>query len=321
MPRLRARCFAPRWWNRSLIVNAIFAFFDRSALNIPQLVKAIVYSLLIINFVLYIRDDWVIAAHTMRNGGTLIDWTRAFATTIDESAWIILLLLFELETYVLSDEPLSRAKSLLMHGIRIICYISLAHTLYAYGIYVYELSAVTAIADVTDLCQLVGRDVSFAVNLVYTELDAANCKTLSTASRFFYIDPPEYLIVTDGAGLAIERELAWVDVLEASIWLLIVFAIELTVRLQDRGVAEGSLIRSLSVFKFALFSLLWLAIAYWIYRGHWMFAWDEFVWIAGFSAIEMNMAEWRSEIIEQEEGALSPEQSDPGHKPSGGLGV
>jgi len=27
-----------------------------------------------------------------------------------------------------------------------------------------------------------------------------------------------------------------------------------------------------------------------------MFAWDEFVWIAGFTAIEMNMVEWREEI-------------------------
>ena len=27
-----------------------------------------------------------------------------------------------------------------------------------------------------------------------------------------------------------------------------------------------------------------------------MFAWDEFVWIAGFVAIEMNIVEWRDEI-------------------------
>jgi hypothetical protein len=29
-----------------------------------------------------------------------------------------------------------------------------------------------------------------------------------------------------------------------------------------------------------------------------MFAWDEFVWIAGFIAIEMNVVEWRGEIRE-----------------------
>jgi hypothetical protein len=46
--------------------------------------------------------------------------------------------------------------------------------------------------------------------------------------------------------------------------------------------------------------LLWAAAGYWIYRGHYMFAWDEFVWIAGFVAIEMNIVEWRNEINDAE---------------------
>jgi hypothetical protein len=32
-----------------------------------------------------------------------------------------------------------------------------------------------------------------------------------------------------------------------------------------------------------------------------MYAWDEFVWITGFVAIEMNMAKWREEIDAAEE--------------------
>ena len=31
-----------------------------------------------------------------------------------------------------------------------------------------------------------------------------------------------------------------------------------------------------------------------------MFAWDEFVWIAGFVAIEMNIVQWRDEINDAE---------------------
>ncbi len=42
----------------------------------------------------------------MRNGGSFLDWIEAFATTIDETAWLILVFLFELETYVLSNETL-----------------------------------------------------------------------------------------------------------------------------------------------------------------------------------------------------------------------
>ena len=101
-------------------------------LNTLQLLKLVVYSLLIFNFFLYIRDDFVTSSHTLRSGSTFLEITRSFATTIDESAWITLLLLFELETYLLSDDPLSRSKALLMQVIRLICYVSLAHTLYAW---------------------------------------------------------------------------------------------------------------------------------------------------------------------------------------------
>lgn len=271
-----------------------------SGLDLRQLIKLVVYSLLLINFALYVRDDWVIASFTMRNGGSLIDWTRAFATTLDESAWIILLLLFELETFILSDQPLSRLRAFLMHGARVICYAVLAHTLYAYGNYVYELSGVIPIVDITSLCQLLGSDVSYAYNLLYTELDAVNCLELSTASQFFYIDPPEFLIINDAPGLVVERQLAWIDLLEAAIWLLILFTIEAVVWMQDRGVSAGAMIHGLNSAKTLLYGSLWLAIAYWIFRGHFMFAWDEFVWIAGFIVIEMNVVEWRQEIIDDQ---------------------
>jgi len=277
-------------------MKAIFKLFENSRIDPFQLTKLLVYSLLLINYVLYIQNDWEIASYTMRNGGDFLDWTGAFATTIDESAWIILIFLFELETYILSDEPLSRPKAILLHGARIICYFSLAHSMYAFGIYVYELYTVTPIVGVDNLCQLIGKDLSYAINLVYTEIDSENCHNLSSATQFFHTDIPEHLIVSDSAGLVIEKELAWIDFFEVVVWLLILATIEASVWLQDRGVASGLKIKSLNLSKFVLYSLLWGAIFYWIYRGHWMFAWDEFVWIAGFITIEKNVSEWRDEI-------------------------
>ena len=259
-----------------------------------------VYSLLIFNFFLYIRDDFVTSSHTLRSGSTFLEITRSFATTIDESAWITLLLLFELETYLLSDDPLSRSKTLLMQVIRLICYVSLAHTLYAWFGNLMELYASVPIEGVTSLCQMVSEDVSYAFNLVYTEINQSNCASLSTATQFFYVDPPTFLIVEDHAGLVIEKQLAWIDLFEAITWLVILFTIEVAVWLQDRNIGEGLIFKVLRTAKLCLYSLLWAAIAYWIYRGHYMFAWDEFVWIAGFTALEMNMVEWRKEINEAE---------------------
>ena len=269
-------------------------------LDVRQVVKIVVYSLLLVNFTLYIRDDWVIAEHTLHNTSSLLDLTRAFATTIDESAWIFLLILFELETYLLSDEPLPRARTLLMQGIRVICYISLSHTLYAYATNLVEIYGAVPLEGITSLCQMIDQDVSYAYNLVYTKVSEANCAALSSATQFVYIDPPTHFIIEDRAGLVIEKQLGWVDLIEATTWLLILFTIEVAVWLQDRNIGKGLIFKVLKATKLSLYSLLWTAVAYWIYRGHYMFAWDEFVWIAGFTAIEMNMVEWRKEINEAE---------------------
>ena len=281
-------------------MNAKVITIGQQSFEIRQTIKWLVYTLVIINFGFYIRNDLVIAGHTLYSGSSLLEISRAFATTIDESAWIILLLLFELETYLLSDDPLSRAKTLLMQGIRLVCYISLAHTLYAYGVYLAEIYAAVPVEEVTNLCQLIGKDLSYASNLVYSEINSSNCASLSSTNQFFYVDPPTFFIVEDAAGLAIEKQLAWIDIFEAIIWLLILLSIEVAVWLQDRNIGQGLIFKTLSITKWCLYSLLWAAAGYWIYRGHYMFAWDEFVWIAGFVAIEMNIVEWRNEINDAE---------------------
>ena len=74
-----------------------------------QTLKLVIYVLLLINFVLYIIDDIRIASYTLQEDASFLDWTQSFATTIDESAWLILLFLFELETYMLSDEAWSKS--------------------------------------------------------------------------------------------------------------------------------------------------------------------------------------------------------------------
>ena len=281
-------------------MNAKVITIGEQSFEIRQTIKWLVYTLVIINFGFYIRNDLLIAGHTLYSGSSLLEISRAFATTIDESAWIILLLLFELETYLLSDDPLSRAKTLLMQGIRLVCYVSLAHTLYAYGVYLAEIYAAVPVEGVTNLCQLIGKDLSYASNLVYSEINSSNCASLSSANQFFYVDPPTFFIVEDAAGLAIEKQLAWIDIFEAIIWLLILLSIEVAVWLQDRNIGQGLIFKTLSITKWCLYSLLWAAAGYWIYRGHYMFAWDEFVWIAGFVAIEMNIVEWRNEINDAE---------------------
>ncbi len=275
-------------------MNQAIANNNASKLNTLQLIKLVVYGFLLINFGLYIYDDWSIAQHTLGPESNFFDWTSAYAVSIDESAWFVLLFLFELETYVMSDEAFTKGRVLLMHGVRFVCYGFLIHTLWAYGDAAYDLSIVEPVEGARDLCEFSERELSFGYNLEYTELDGSNCNELSVSSAFFLIE--DELVVTNSEGLIIEKQLVWIDLFEAITWLLILFTIELNVRIQDKGIASGRWITSLTYSKMLLYGLLWAAAGYWIYRGHYMYAWDEFVWIAGFSAIEINMAKWRDEI-------------------------
>jgi hypothetical protein len=265
-------------------------------INLQQLIKWTVYVLLLFNWALYFQEDWQNAQHTLRNGGSLLDWSTAFGTTFDEAAWFGLLILWELETYALSDDALSRPVQWTFIGIRTACYIFLAHTVFAWGVAFMDLQQLEADPDITSLCQLAGQEVSFAYNQHYTLIDTQNCEQLSSDSVFFFVDPSA---VTDAAGFVVERRSAWIDLQDAITWLLIMFSIELGIWLQERNITGGPLMLLSHAGKF-FYAVLFVEAAYWAWMGHWLWAWDQTLWICGFWAIEYNMKEWREEIEHDE---------------------
>lgn len=262
-----------------------------------QAAKWTIYAILLVNFGFYIAEDWNRAVHTLDAGASLLDWASEFATTIDETGWFLLLAMFELETYVLEDESWTGWTEKLVHGVRIVCYLMIMHTVYAYTLTAIDLYPTAPVDGVTDLCELADDDVSFVRNLEYTAVDADSCANLSTATTFFWLgDNP---LVSDADGLELERELAWVDVLEAVTWLLIVFAFEARVRLQNANVTSGALYSGAHAVLLGGFVVLLGVAAYWGTLGHWLYVWDELVWIAAFGAIEMNLADWKDELLEE----------------------
>lgn len=266
--------------------------------RIQQGVKWTVYTLLLINFGYYIAEDWNRALHTLGPDAGLLDWAGEFAASIDEAGWFLLLFMFELETYVLEDDAWTGWVARVIHGIRVACYLMLAHTVYAYLVAALSLQGAGPVDGVTDLCELGDSGTSYVYNLHYTEVTSANCSELSGADRFFWIEFDT--VVSDAAGLTLETQLAWVDLAEAVIWLVIVLAIEIVVRLQNRNITEGALITAVQRSQAILYLLLIAIALYWARLSHWLYVWDEFVWIAGFAAIEMNLSEWRRDILEEQ---------------------
>jgi len=262
-----------------------------------QAVKWTVYTLLLINWGFYFVEELYISSHTLRQGGTILEWTREFATTIDEFAWFGLLFMFELETYSLEDKALEKKRvRRAIHGLRLLCYVFIVHTIYARVTDVIEFNEVVRAPEVTGLCQLAGSEISFGENFDYTIIDRDNCAEFSEDTRFYYLDPS---VITDLDGYELERRLLWIDLVEACTWLLIMIALELAVWLQNRNITGGRLMLVSHAGKF-LYGVLWAAAAYWVWKGHWVYAWDEALWILGFWAIEGNLSEWRDEIREEE---------------------
>ena len=210
--------------------------------RIQQAVKWTVYTLLLVNFGYYIAEDVIRGAHTLTAESTFLQWTSNFAVTMDEAAWFILLFMFELETYALSDEALKGWVARFLHSVRLVCFVMIAHTIYAYGNAVITLQPTVPVEDTTHLCDLADQDLSYVYNLEYTDITQETCGGLSSATQFYRVgnDP----VVSDMAGLRLERQLAWADVYEGVAWLLALLAIEVVVRLQDRGLTGGALMQT-----------------------------------------------------------------------------
>jgi hypothetical protein len=267
----------------------------RKKLDKGQLIKWTVYSLLLINFGYYFFEEMYIASHTLRNGGSFLEWTTEFATSIDELGWFGLLFMFELETYALSERTLEKRSVVWsIHGLRLICYILLAHTVLARITTVNDFRAVTQATEVTGICQVAGQDISFGENYRYEIIEQANCAELSQDDTFYFIEPT---VITDSEGYALERKLVWVDLDDVVIWLLVIWAIELAVWLQNREITGGRLMLVTHAAK-VFYAVLFLHGIFWAWVDHWVYLWDQFLWIAGFWAIERNLSEWREEIIE-----------------------
>lgn len=264
-----------------------------------QVIKCSVYLLLTVNFFFYLAEDIHRAAHSLADDAGIGEWMIEYSTSIDFFAWMVLIASFELETYVLEDHHYSNLVEWLMRIVRVACYIFILHTFYAYSVELHKLYfKVQPAREISSLCELVNDELSFVSNLRYEEVRPDNCAALSEESTFYFLS--NGLVVTDAPNLARERFLAWMDFFEVICWLLVMFLIELVIWLQARGISEGPVIKASRHLNIVLYSLIMIFGIIWALLGHVLYLWDEFLWIAGFAIIEMNVAEWRDEMRQEE---------------------
>lgn len=291
------------------VVNSVTERAD--AVDIHRAQKAakwIVYSLLLANFLYYLYEDLTRSAYTLTAQSTLSDWTVGFTASIDVFAWLLLLAMFELETYAVDEADWTRRLAKTVRFIRLLCYAMIAHTVYGYTVSLMQLQPTVAVDNVASLCDLAATDISYVYNLEYFEIASENCRELSDATRFFRVgnDP----VVSSLDGLNLERKLAWADLVEILTWLIIIATMEIVVRLQGKGITRGATYSAAIRLKVFMYLILLGLAAYWAWLSHWLYTWDMFVWVAGFAAIEINISHWR-DVLKDYPGSLQASGGQP----------
>ncbi|MFQ3324436.1 MAG: hypothetical protein ACI90U_002263 [Pseudomonadales bacterium] len=257
--------------------------------------KYIVFILLSINIFVFLQDELDASTHIFGNGVRFSNIIEAYAATIDTASWVILLLLFELETEVIADEKIKGPTKWVIHWTRWLCSAFIIYALYGYiakllGLSNYQLS------EISDLCSQ-NIDWSFLTTLdEFTSITLNNCAALAA---------PEYLQLSDKNVIATHETLntakwlAWIDVVNAFTWVLIVIMLEIDVRIQLRKHVYKTWEFISGITKIILYCILFFAAIIWGVDGSFIDTWDASLWLVAFIFIEMDVFDWQEEIAAQ----------------------
>jgi hypothetical protein len=259
-------------------------------------IKYLVYCLLSLNIFMFLREELLALQYTFVDDFGLGQVIQAFAATIDTAAWVILLLLFELETSVLDDQRIRGLTRWLLHGIRGICYVAIGYAFTGYYAELVTLYQATSLAD-PDVCAALGQGYSVLVDIdEYVPLDSGNCASLGAD----VVQLTGFDILASADTLQSARYLAWTDLLNSAAWILVVVVLEVEIRLQLRGELSEQVMNSTKFIKYLLYAMLFCAAFYWGYAGDFIDVWDASLWLFAFIFIELNVFEWQYETSQTE---------------------
>ena len=258
--------------------------------------KYTVYALLAFNIVLFFQEELLATEQTFSQGINLVDIIQGFAATIDTAAWVLLLLLFELETSVLADDTLRKTNvKVTFISLRVCSYGFIGYAFYGYFnkmLLTYNISPFI----IDDLCAMVGQGYASIVSLdEYPSLDTDSCTVLADQALFKLNGQQILGSTSDWVDI---QWLAWLDVINSATWMAVVVILEVDVWLQLRGRLQGSLVTVSKVIKMGLYSVLFFAAAYWGLLGDFLDFWDSFMWLVAFVFVEMNLFQWQAETSE-----------------------
>jgi len=268
-----------------------------------QIFKYSIYLLLANDIYHFFVEDYSASSQTFAKGISPSQIIEAFTATIDTAAWLILLLIFELETYILDDEKIKGKTKWAINGVRIFCYLVIVYSFYGF-LSKFNLLHTTVPFINNDVCSLIGTSFTYIKEIdKYFPLTADVCKGLANTPLIQIVDTQ---IITTQTQLIETQRLSTVEVTNSATWLLVVCILEIEVFLQLRGKLTKQTILVSKWLKYVLYTVLFIAAAYWGIKGGLLDFWDAFLWLVAFWFIEVNIFKWNAETkIEQNDEPLA----------------
>ena len=260
--------------------------------------KYLIYALLFANIFAFFGEELAAADHMLKGDWTLGLFIETFPATIDTVAWVALLLMFELETRHLNPQIMTVAVKRTLLIARVLCYGLILSAFGGYTEKLVEIDSARAIG-AAEFCSDVNPDFKLRRGLDDFEMVGEEiCRNDRVLRRH---DEQRWVATIEDYERF--KGLAWIDVLNAAAWLVIVAMLEFEVRTGLRARASRRSVNALNAIKGMLYlGLVGFAI-YWGIDGEPIDFWDAFLWIVAFVYIERNL------FIPWEDAALSTEPS------------
>jgi hypothetical protein len=268
-----------------------------SPATIYRLFKYLIYCLLASNIFFFFYEEYL---DSMELYGVLFpDWNTidAYAATIDTFSWVVLLLLFELETAVIPDEKLQGNLKWILVSVRSISYLFILYAFYGYCLQ-YGIFTDIVPFQISDVCSLLGTDYSYVRVDNYEALTREVCLAMQ-GQELVRMSGTQIISTVSAMDSAVY--LSIVDIVNAGDWLVIIFLLEVEVYLQLKNKLTDKMISIAKYIKGFVYFILFACAVYWGFEGEFLDFWDAFLWLVAFIFIEMNLFQWHAEKEEQTE--------------------
>jgi hypothetical protein len=275
-----------------------FLFFDASGTTLIELnriavdkayafrlFKVVIFWVLMINLVYYLYED-VTAFLYLPTDASVFEVAETFAVSIDYVAWMVLIVLFEMETSALAKDRLTEKRRRVFTGLTAACYLFLLYAGYSYTV---------GLVDSYNYEPIESRPACYFANTNYAyltlqarpiELTHENCSEF--AGKEIFKAPSDNIITTEANLLALKK-LSWVDVFNASAWLIVVLLFQIEVSLEHANKLTKRRLITVMVWKGAAYLVLLCGAIYWTVFSLFIDYWDAWLWLLAFILVDLNL--------------------------------